>query len=78
MICFSQRQFACELLGLTDSSIFYGNLKGRLTERIGPVGTHALESLGLLEDEAIVKRSTPLDTISHYLSKKLVLGKFPI
>ncbi|KAG7306348.1 hypothetical protein JYU34_008972 [Plutella xylostella] len=67
------RQFACELLGLTDSSIFYGNLKGRLTERIGPVGTHALESLGLLEDEAIVKRSTPLDTISHYLSKKLVL-----
>ncbi|XP_063621559.1 alpha-aminoadipic semialdehyde synthase, mitochondrial [Cydia splendana] len=68
------RQFACELLGLTDSSIFYENLKTRLTERIGGAGAAGLESLGLLEDSVIVKRNTPLDTVSHYLTNKLKLG----
>lgn len=71
-----QRQFACELLGLTDSSIFYENLKGRLAERIGATGAQSVESLGLLEDNMIVKRNTPLDTISLYLTKKLQLGNF--
>ncbi|KAJ2942585.1 hypothetical protein O0L34_g2052 [Tuta absoluta] len=69
------RQFACELLGLTDSSIFYGNLKTRLSERIGANGTQAVESLGFLGEDRIVKCSTPLDTISHYLSKRLQLEK---
>ncbi|XP_063534757.1 alpha-aminoadipic semialdehyde synthase, mitochondrial isoform X2 [Cydia strobilella] len=68
------RQFACDLLGLTDSSIFYENLKTRLTERIGGAGAAGLESLGLLEDSVIVKRNTPLDTVSHYLTHKLKLG----
>ncbi|XP_061729291.1 alpha-aminoadipic semialdehyde synthase, mitochondrial-like [Cydia pomonella] len=68
------RQFACELLGLTDSSIFYENLKTRLTERIGGAGAAGLESLGLLEDSVVVKRNTPLDTVSHYLTNKLKLG----
>lgn len=69
------RQFACELVGLTDSSIFYENLKGRVVERAGTVGMAALESLGLLSDSKIVKKGSPLDTLSHYLSKKLILGK---
>ncbi|XP_049867779.1 alpha-aminoadipic semialdehyde synthase, mitochondrial [Pectinophora gossypiella] len=69
------RQFACELLGLTDSSIFYENLKTRLSERIGITGMQAVESLGFLGEDRIVKCGTPLDTISHYLSKKLQLEK---
>ncbi|KOB73884.1 Alpha-aminoadipic semialdehyde synthase, mitochondrial, partial [Operophtera brumata] len=67
------RQFACELLGLMDSTIFYENLRTRLAERIGTSGAQSLESLGLLEDSAIVKCNTPLDTISHYLSNRLQL-----
>lgn len=69
------RQFACELLGLLDQSIFYDNLKSRAAEQLGPVGAQAVESLGLLSDSEIVKCGTPLDTISHYLSKKLQLDK---
>ncbi|XP_052756127.1 alpha-aminoadipic semialdehyde synthase, mitochondrial isoform X1 [Galleria mellonella] len=69
------RQFACELLGLMDQSIFYENLRTRLAERIGSTGAQALESLGLLSDDLIVKCGTPLDTISLYLSKKLQLEK---
>lgn len=69
------RQFACELLGLLDSSIFYENLRTRLAERIGISGAQALESLGLLSEQEIRKCGTPLDTISHYLSKRLQLAK---
>lgn len=70
-----QRQFACELLGLTDSSIFYENLKGRVVERTSSTGAAAIESLGLLDDVTVVKKGSPLDTLSHYLTKKLVLGE---
>ncbi|XP_026732692.1 alpha-aminoadipic semialdehyde synthase, mitochondrial-like [Trichoplusia ni] len=69
------RQFACELLGLMDSSIFYENLRTRLSERIGASEAQSLESLGLLSEDEIVKCGTPLDTVSHYLSKRLQLGK---
>lgn len=58
-----------------DSSIFYENLRTRLAERIGAPGAHALESLGVLSEDEIVKCGTPLDTISTYLSKRLQLGK---
>jgi alpha-aminoadipic semialdehyde synthase len=59
-----------------DPSIFYENLKTRLVERIGNQGAQAVESLGLLGDDPIVKCGTPLDTLSHYLSKKLQLGEY--
>lgn len=62
------------MLGLTDSDIFYENLKQRLFERIC-APTEGIESLGLLEDEPVVKLNTPLDTLSHYLSKRLAIGK---
>ena len=61
-----------------DSSIFYENLRTRLSERIGPSGAQSLESLGLLDDVEIVKCGTPLDTVSHYLSKRLQLRKLII
>ncbi|XP_053612509.1 alpha-aminoadipic semialdehyde synthase, mitochondrial isoform X1 [Plodia interpunctella] len=69
------RQFACELLGLLDSSIFYENLRTRVAERVGASGAAALESLGLFSEDLIVKLSTPLDTVSHYLGKRLQLEK---
>lgn len=59
---------------MTDSSIFYENLKQRLSEQIG-VSADGLENLGLLEDKPIIKLGTPLDTLSHYLSKRLEFGE---
>lgn len=61
------------MLGLTDSSIFYENLKQRLTERIGMSADH-IEQLGLLDDLPVVKLNTPIDTLSNYLSKRLEYG----
>lgn len=62
------------MLGITDSSIFYDNLKQRLSEHIGE-DSEEIESLGLLEDTQVVKLDTPLDTLSYYLSKRLAFGK---
>ncbi|XP_055919491.1 alpha-aminoadipic semialdehyde synthase, mitochondrial [Eupeodes corollae] len=63
------RQLVINLLGLADSSIFYENLKQKLVDRVG--NADGIESLGLLDDTPVVKLNTPLDTLSHYLSKKL-------
>nr|CAD7429944.1 unnamed protein product [Timema monikensis] len=72
----TQRQLVCNLLGQSDSTIFYENLKRQLLERVGGSGTfrvEALESLGLLEDIHVIKMNTPLDTLSHFLSKRLAM-----
>lgn len=69
-----QKQLVINLLGMTDSSILHENLRNRLTDQIG-VRVDGLESLGLLDDTPIVKCSTPLDTLSYYLSKRLAFGK---
>ncbi|KAI8129993.1 mitochondrial, Alpha-aminoadipic semialdehyde synthase [Lucilia cuprina] len=61
------------MLGLADSSIFYENLKQKLVERIGDA--ECLENLGLLEDTPVVKLNTPLDTLSHYLAKRLAFER---
>ena len=34
--------------------------------------------LGLLEEELIEKRGTPIDTLSHYLAKRLSFSKYLI
>lgn len=62
------------MLGLHDSSIFYENLKQRLSEGI-LMDSDCIESLGLLEETPVVKMTTPLDTLSYYLSKRLAFGK---
>ncbi|XP_068151010.1 alpha-aminoadipic semialdehyde synthase, mitochondrial [Drosophila tropicalis] len=67
------RQLVTHLLGLSDSSIFYENLKQKLVERIGDVD--GIESLGLLDETPVVKLHTPLDTLSHYLSKRLAFER---
>ncbi|XP_066996785.2 alpha-aminoadipic semialdehyde synthase, mitochondrial [Anabrus simplex] len=72
------RQVICSFLGITDSTIFYENLKSKLRDRIGGNGNErvdALESLGLLKEDPVLKLNTPLDTLSHFLSKKLALER---
>lgn len=66
------------MLGLTDSSIFYENLKQRLSERISPSRADGIEQLGLLDETPVVKLTTPLDTLCNYLSKRLAFGEFQI
>ena len=71
-----QRAFICNLLGLSDHTIFYDNLKAKLGEKVGSMErVEAIESLGLLEDDVIVRLDTPLDTLCNYLSKRLALGE---
>lgn len=69
-----QRQLIVHMLGLTDSSIFYENLKKRLSERISN-NVDAIEQLGLLDDSPVMKMNTPIDTLSNYLSKRLAYGE---
>lgn len=69
-----QRHLVINLLGLNDTSIFYENLKQRVSERIC-MSPERIESLGLLDETPVVKLNTPLDTLSYYLSKRLAFGK---
>ncbi|XP_055542095.1 alpha-aminoadipic semialdehyde synthase, mitochondrial [Wyeomyia smithii] len=66
------RQLIINLLGLVDADIFYENLKNKLAERVG--NSDGIIELGLLEDTPVFKMGTPLDTLSHYLSKKLAFS----
>lgn len=71
------RFLICNLLGLNDDNIFYDNLKSKIVEKTGcGFAVDVLEELGLLENSGVVKCGTPLDTLTHYLSKKLAFGKF--
>lgn len=65
----------CTLLGLSHADIFYENLRNKVSERIGNIQLEAIEELGLLEDVELIKMNTPLDTLSHFMSKRLALGK---
>lgn len=71
-----QRSLICHLLGLISDDIFYENLKRKLAERVdSEIRVRAIEDLGLLADDPVVKLNTPLDTLTHYLSKKLCYEK---
>jgi len=71
-----QRVLVCNLLGLANDNIFYENLKQKLAERVNSwERVNAIEDLGLLQEDLIVKLNTPLDTLTHYLSKKLYYEK---
>ncbi|XP_011313787.1 alpha-aminoadipic semialdehyde synthase, mitochondrial isoform X2 [Fopius arisanus] len=66
------RTLICNLLGLLNDDIFYENLKRKLEERLNSeVRVKAIEDLGLLKEDPVLKLNTPLDTLTHYLSKKL-------
>lgn len=62
------------MMGLTDPTIFFENLKQKLSERI-PLHVDCIEQLGLLDETPVVKLNTPLDTLCNYLSKRLAFGK---
>uniref|UniRef100_A0A1Q3EWG7 Alpha-aminoadipic semialdehyde synthase, mitochondrial n=1 Tax=Culex tarsalis TaxID=7177 RepID=A0A1Q3EWG7_CULTA len=66
------RQLVINLLGLVDAEIFYENLRIKLAERVGNI--EGIEELGLLNNTPVVKMGSPLDTLSHYLSKKLAFA----
>jgi hypothetical protein len=59
---------------VVDPSIFYENLKTKLAQCVGAGCVNAIESLGLLEEDLVVKLGTPLDSLSHFLSRKLSIG----
>lgn len=62
----------CNLLGLANNNIFYENLKQKLAERVKSwERVKAIEDLGLLYEDLVLKLNSPLDTLTHYLSKKL-------
>lgn len=57
---------------MLNDDIFYENLKRKLTERVdSEKRCRAIEDLGLLAEDPVLKLNTPLDTLTHYLSKKL-------
>lgn len=64
------------MLGLANDNIFYENLKQKLAERVNSwERVKAIEDLGILEEDQVLKLNTPLDTLTHYLSKKLYYEK---
>ncbi|XP_046412347.1 alpha-aminoadipic semialdehyde synthase, mitochondrial isoform X1 [Neodiprion pinetum] len=68
------RTLICNLLGLSNDNIFYENLKTKLADRVGSEDRmQAIEDLGLLKEDLVLKLNTPLDTLCNYLSKKLRL-----
>ncbi|XP_054290330.1 alpha-aminoadipic semialdehyde synthase, mitochondrial-like isoform X1 [Macrosteles quadrilineatus] len=69
------RELMCTLLGLSHADIFYENLKGKVSERVGEAQLRAVEQLGVLDDVPVVKCGNPLDSLSHYLSGRLSLGE---
>ncbi|XP_011497903.1 PREDICTED: alpha-aminoadipic semialdehyde synthase, mitochondrial [Ceratosolen solmsi marchali] len=67
------RALVCNLLGLASDDIFYENLKQKLAERLNSEDrAKSIEELGLLNTDFVMKKKTPLDTLSYYLSKKLL------
>ena len=71
------RRLICDLVGLEDSNLLTDNLKRNITERAGSeYAVELLEDLELLSDTNVKKASTPLDTLTHYLSTKLALGEY--
>ncbi|CAG0924180.1 unnamed protein product, partial [Notodromas monacha] len=70
---FAQRKFVCAQMGKSEDT-FFENVKRDLENVVGSAtAVDALEQLGLLSDDPVVKFDTPLDTLSNYLSKRLRL-----
>ncbi|XP_033334795.1 lysine ketoglutarate reductase/saccharopine dehydrogenase [Megalopta genalis] len=70
------RVLICNLLGLANDNIFYENLKRKLGDVLNSdAAVHAVEDLGLLKEDLVLKLNTPLDTLTYYLSKKLCYGE---
>ncbi|GIY30410.1 hypothetical protein CDAR_262411 [Caerostris darwini] len=71
------KQFLCTLLGQQDQELLTPNLKNLIYDVIGQSETQvaALERLGIIDEEPVVKFSTPLETFTHFLANKLAIQK---
>ena len=69
-----QRQFICALCGINDYNIFYDNLKKHIYEKVGHNASrlNAIEDLGLLSEDLVVKHGNPIDTISNRIDQSVV------
>ncbi|XP_013412540.1 alpha-aminoadipic semialdehyde synthase, mitochondrial isoform X2 [Lingula anatina] len=66
------RHLMCELCG-KPHDILLDSLHSLILQKTGgsEARLQAIQELGLLEDEVIDKKNTPLDTLSHYLAQRL-------
>eukprot|EP00092_Neocalanus_flemingeri_P105256 GFUD01134873.1.p1 GENE.GFUD01134873.1~~GFUD01134873.1.p1 ORF type:complete len:162 (+),score=34.08 GFUD01134873.1:262-747(+) len=65
----------CHLTNQSDT-IFYDNLREILLDRLGCEKTlKTIEDLGFLSDEPLAKKGSPIDTMSHHLSTRLLYAK---
>jgi alpha-aminoadipic semialdehyde synthase len=71
------RQLICHMLGQIDSNMFYDNLRSLILKEFDGDSDQleALEELGLLDETPVQKKTSLLDTLSHYLSKKCAFEK---
>ncbi|WAR25052.1 AASS-like protein [Mya arenaria] len=69
------RQYFCRKFGKS-SDLLEDTLKDLMFEAVGENEQRldAIIRMGLLQDELIDKRGTPIDTLSYYLSKRLAFG----
>lgn len=60
------------------TDLLTSNVKNLVFEHVGRNGARAeaLEKLGLISDTPIDKKTTPMDTLTHYLSKKLSFREY--
>lgn len=69
------KELMCQLLGLSPS-LFYDNVLEHLADRLdSEKRMRAIVNLGLCSDMQVEKRGSPLNTLSHQLSKVLQYEK---
>uniref|UniRef100_T1IMQ8 Uncharacterized protein n=1 Tax=Strigamia maritima TaxID=126957 RepID=T1IMQ8_STRMM len=67
------KKLMCQLLNIHDDNLFLDNLKAILLERLNKdmEKFNSISELGLMSDDLISKKNTPLDTLCHYLANRL-------
>ncbi|CAG2186034.1 AASS [Mytilus edulis] len=66
------KSYVCDVMGKSPDT-FYDSVKDMVFERVGhsEKKLQTIIDLGLLDDQVIDKKGTPIDTLCHYLAKKL-------
>ncbi|XP_067935063.1 alpha-aminoadipic semialdehyde synthase, mitochondrial-like isoform X2 [Watersipora subatra] len=69
------KEYICEKLGLS-RDVMVDTARDKLLQSLGNdvTQTNCILDLGLLSEEEMDKRGTPIDTLSNYLNKKLAFG----
>lgn len=70
------KNYVCDVLGKSRDT-FYDSLRDMVYERVGNSERRlqTIIDLGLLDDTVVDKKGTPIDTLCHYLAKKLAYEK---